>query len=157
MRKFTKKVVKNLIKKKIKISIAESCTGGLLSSEITSVKGSSKIFNFGIVSYSNQSKINIIKIPLKIIKKYGAVSSQVCLGMLKNTFKILNTDIAVSITGIAGPAGGSIKKPIGLVFIGIKKKNKTIIKKYIFKNKGRSYIQKAAVNKSLKLISLFIK
>ena len=116
-----------------------------------------KIFNFGIVSYSNQSKINIIKIPLKIIKKYGAVSSQVCLGMLKNTFKILNTDIAVSITGIAGPAGGSIKKPIGLVFIGIKKKNKTIIKKYIFKNKGRSYIQKAAVNKSLKLISLFIK
>tara|TARA_Y100000590_G_scaffold460168_2_gene618896 strand:+ start:189 stop:662 length:474 start_codon:yes stop_codon:yes gene_type:complete len=157
MSKLIKKVVKNLIKKKIKISIAESCTGGSLSSAITSIEGSSKIFNFGIVSYSNQSKVKIIKIPIKIIKKYGAVSSQVCLAMLKNTYKISNTNMAVSITGIAGPSGGSIKKPVGLVFIGIKKKNKIIIKKYIFKNRGRSYIQKAAVNKSLRLILLFIK
>ena len=145
-------IVKKLIKKRLKISFVESCTGGLLSSTITSVNGSSKVFIIGLVAYSNQSKINLLKVSKNIIRKYGAVSEQVCLAMLKNISKIARTKMSVSITGIAGPSGGTIKKPVGLVYIGIKKTNKIKIKKYLFKNKGRSYIQKTAVSKSLGLI-----
>ena len=134
------------------ISTAESCTGGLLSSSITSISGSSKVFTIGFVVYSNNSKINVLKVSKRIIKKYGAVSKQVCLSMLKNLSKISKTSISVSVTGIAGPKGGSKIKPVGLVFLGIKKDNKIKISKYLFKNNGRNYIQKAAVNKSLELI-----
>ena len=152
MKLLSRNIIKNLNKKKIKISFAESCTGGLLSSAITSISGSSKIFSLGLVAYSNQSKIKILKIPKKTIKKYGAVSEQVCSSMAKNVSKIGKTIMSVSITGIAGPKGGTKKKPVGLVYIGIKKGNKIVVKKYLFKNKGRSYIQKTAVNKSLELI-----
>ena len=147
-----KRIVKKLIKKKLKISIAESCTGGLLSSAITSVDGSSKVFNISLVVYSTQSKIKVLKVPKKIISKYGSVSEQVCRAMVKNIYKIGKSNISISITGIAGPSGGTMKKPVGLVFIGIKKGTKISSKKYLFKNKGRSYIQKITVNKSLKLI-----
>ena len=150
-------IVKILKRKKLKISFAESCTGGLLSSAITSVSGSSKIFNLGLVTYSNQSKNSILKIPKIIIRKYGAVSYETCLSMVKNLSKIAKTGVSVSITGIAGPKGGTRKKPVGLVYIGIKKGNKTLVKKHLFKNKGRLYIQKIAVNKSLDLILSFIK
>ena len=152
-----KKLVNRLIKKKLRISFAESCTGGLLSSSITSVSGSSKVFGLGLVVYSNISKINLLKVEKKTIKKYGAVSEQVCLAMVKNVSKISKTNISASVTGIAGPGGGTKKKPIGLVYIGIKKGNKIIVKKYLFKNKGRSYIQRTAVNKSLKLILMILK
>ena len=152
MKPLSKKIVKKLIKKKLKISIAESCTGGLLSGAITSVNGSSKVFSVGLVAYSNQSKINLLKVSKNIIRKYGAVSEQVCLSMVKNVNKIGKTNMSVSITGIAGPSGGTKKKPVGLVYVGIKKGNKINIKKYLFKNKGRSHIQKAAVNKCLGLI-----
>ncbi len=152
MKLLGKKTVISLIKKKLTISVVESCTGGLLSSIITSVSGSSKVFTLGLITYSNQSKINLLKIPKKLIKKYGTVSEQVCLAMLKSINKIGKTNISVSVTGIAGPRGGTKNKPVGLVFVGIKKKNKIEIKKYLFKNKGRSYIQKATVNKCLKLI-----
>jgi len=152
-----KKIVKILIKKKLKISFAESCTGGLLSSAITSVNGSSKVFTLGLLTYSNQSKTQILKVSKNIIRKYGSVSEQVCLAMVKNLSKISKTNISVSITGIAGPSGGTKIKPVGLVYVGIKKGNRTDVKKYLFKNKGRSYIQKAAVNKSLGLISSFLK
>tara|TARA_B100001179_G_scaffold192356_1_gene149500 strand:+ start:170 stop:643 length:474 start_codon:yes stop_codon:yes gene_type:complete len=152
MKLIGKTIVKKLIKKRLKISFVESCTGGLLSSTITSVNGSSKVFIIGLVAYSNQSKINLLKVSKNIIRKYGAVSEQVCLAMLKNISKIARTKMSVSITGIAGPSGGTIKKPVGLVYIGIKKANKIKIKKYLFKNKGRSYIQKTAVSKSLGLI-----
>ena len=152
MKFISKNIVKKLIKKKIKISIAESCTGGMLSSSITSVSGSSKVFTLGLVAYSNQSKIKILKVSKKVIRKYGAVSEQVCLAMVKNIAKIGKTNMSVSVTGIAGPNGGKRKKPVGLVYIGIKKDNKISIKKYLFKNKGRSYIQKATVNKCLGLI-----
>ena len=152
MTSLPKRIVKKLIKKKLKISIAESCTGGLLSSAITSVNGSSKVFNIALVTYSNQSKIKVLKVPKKIITKYGSVSEQVCRAMVKNLHKIGKSNISISITGIAGPGGGTTKKPVGLVFIGIKKGTKIISKKYLFKNKGRSYIQKLAVNRSLKLI-----
>ena len=157
MKLLTKKIVKILIKKKLKISFAESCSGGLLSSAITSVSGSSKVFTLGFVAYSNQSKTKILKVPKNIIKKYGSVSKQVCLAMVKNLSKISKTNISVSITGIAGPSGGTKKKPVGLVYLSIKKGNRTEVKKYLFKNKGRSYIQKAAVNKSLGLILSFLK
>ena len=151
------KIVSLLKKKKYKISLAESCTGGLLSSSITSVSGSSKVFTLGLVAYSNQSKINDLKVSKNIIRKYGSVSKQVCLAMVKNLSKISKTNISVSITGIAGPSGGTKIKPVGLVYVGIKKGNRTEVKKYLFKNKGRAYIQRAAVNKSLGLILSFLK
>jgi len=152
MKSICKKIIHKLIKNKIKISFAESCTGGMLSSAITSVSGSSKVFNIGLVVYSNKSKIKVLKVSKNILKKYGSVSEQVCKIMVKNVAKIGNTNMSVSITGIAGPRGGTKKKPVGLVFVGIKKGNKIDIKKYLFKNKGRSYIQKTTLNKSLKLI-----
>ena len=136
----------------MKISFAESCTGGLLSSAITSVAGSSKVFNLGLVVYSNNAKVKILKVPKILIKKYGAVSEQVCIAMVKNVGKISKSSLSISITGIAGPGGGTIKKPVGLVFLGIKKGNKINVKKYLFKNKGRNYIQKVTVKKVLKLL-----
>ena len=116
MKKISQKIVRLLGKKKFKISFAESCTGGLLSSAITSISGSSKVFTLGLVTYSNQSKINTLKVPKNTIRKYGAVSYETCLSMVKNLNKISKTNISVSVTGIAGPRGGSKKKPVGLVF-----------------------------------------
>ena len=152
MNELVKKIVNGLIKKKLTISTAESCTGGLLSSAITSVAGSSKVFKLGLVTYSNQSKIQILKVLKNIIIKYGAVSEQVCLAMVINLNKISKTSISISITGIAGPSGGTKEKPVGLVFVGIKNRNKISVKKYLFKNRERAFIQKAAVDKSLRLI-----
>ena len=156
MKNLANKLVKNLIRKKLKISFAESCTGGMLSSTITSISGSSKVFNLGLVTYSNKVKIDILKVPKKIISKYGAVSSECCLSMVKNLSKISKADISVSITGIAGPNGGTKFKPLGLVYIGIKKGNKIIIKKNLFKNQNRISIQKATVITSLKIINKII-
>jgi len=152
MKKLSQRIVKLLKKKRLKISFAESCTGGLLSSAITSISGSSKVFTLGLVTYSNQEKINILKIPKRIIMKHGAVSYETCLSMVNNLNKISKTNISVSITGVAGPQGGTKQKPVGLVFIGIKKGNKTLVKKYLLKNKKRNSIQKTAVNKALNLI-----
>ena len=149
MKNLVNKLVKKLIKKKIKISFAESCTGGMLSSTITSVSGSSKVFNLGLVTYSNKVKIDILKVPKQIITKHGAVSKECCLSMVKNLSFISKANISVSITGIAGPNGGTKFKPVGLVYIGIKKGNKIIIKENIFKNKNRISIQKATVRTSL--------
>ena len=157
MKLFIQKIVNKLIKKKLTISVAESCTGGLLSSTITSISGSSKVFTLGLIAYSNQSKIKVLKIPKNIIRKYGSVSEQVCLTMVKNLSKISKTNMSVSITGIAGPSGGTKIKPVGLVYVGIKKNDRAEVKKYLFKNNGRSYIQKATVNKSLRLILSFLK
>ena len=147
-----KKIVKILTKKKLKIAFAESCTGGMLASEITSISGASKVFGMGLVTYSNQAKINILKVKRNIIKKYGAVSTECCEAMVKNLAKISKAQINVSITGIAGPNGGTKTKPIGLVYIGIKKNNKLIITKNIFKQKQRLAIQKATVKKTLEII-----
>ena len=157
MHQLAKKIINNLTKKKLTISVAESCTGGMLASAITSVNGSSKVFDLGFVVYSNKSKVNILKISKNIIKKYGSVSEQVCLSMVKNLNKINKTNISVAITGIAGPSGGTKKKPVGLVYIGLKKGNKTEVHQCYFKNKGRAYIQKATVRKSLDLILRSIK
>ena len=147
-----KSLVKILIKKKLKIAFAESCTGGLLASSITSISGASKIFNLGLITYSNQAKIKFLKVNKNIIKKYGAVSHECCLAMVSNLSKISKANINVSITGIAGPKGGTKQKPVGLVYIGIKKANKTQINKCFFKSRKRSSIQKASVKKALNLV-----
>jgi len=157
MKKLSQKIIKLLSKKKLKVSFAESCTGGLLSSSITSISGSSKVFSLGLITYSNQAKINILRVPKKIIMKHGAVSYETCLSMVKNLSKISKTKISLSVTGVAGPKGGNKQKPVGLVFIGIKKGNKTLVKRYLFKNKKRNSIQRDTVNKALKLILRFIK
>ena len=146
-------IVKKLIKKKIKVSFAESCTGGMLASSITSVNGASKVFNLGFITYSNQAKIKILKINKKIIQKYGAVSAECCKAMVVNLSKISKANINVSITGIAGPRGGTEKKPVGLVYIGLKKGKKIIISKNIFKSRGRTAIQKSTVKKAIKIIN----
>ena len=147
-----KTLIKILTKKKQKISVAESCTGGLLASSITSTSGASKIFNLGLVTYSNQAKIRVLKVNKSIIKKYGAVSNECCSAMVHNLSKISKANINISITGIAGPKGGTKQKPVGLVYIGVKKGNKTQINKCLFKNKKRSSIQKAAVKKALGMV-----
>ena len=152
MKKLSQKVVKLLSKKRLKISFAESCTGGLLSSSITSISGSSKVFSLGLVTYSNQAKINILKVPKKIIMKHGAVSYETCLSMVKNLYKISRTNISLSITGVAGPNGGTKQKPVGLVFIGVKKGNKIQVYKCLFKIKKRSLIQIATVKKAIELV-----
>jgi|TARA_B110000027_G_scaffold131478_1_gene155855 PncC family amidohydrolase len=152
MKNLANKLVKKLIQKKLKISFAESCTGGMLSSTITSISGSSKVFNLGLVTYSNKTKIEILKVPKEIINKHGAVSNQCCLSMVKNLSKISKANISVSITGVAGPNGGTKLKPVGLVYIGIKKGNKISVQKNLFKNKNRISIQKATTFKVLKTI-----
>ena len=152
-----KKIISLIKRKKMKLAIAESCTGGMMSSTITSVNGSSKVFTMGLVTYSNQAKTSILKVPQKIIKKYGSVSVQCCLAMVNNLSKISKSKVCVSITGIAGPKGGSKQKPIGLVYIGIRVGKKVIVNKCNFKNKGRAYIQRQTVKKSLNLLFRLIK
>ena len=147
-----KSLIKLLIKKKIKISVVESCTGGLLASAITSISGASKIFNLGLVTYSNQAKIKILKVNKNIIKRFGAVSYECCYEMVNNLSRISKANINISVTGIAGPRGGTKKKPVGLVYIGLKKGNKIQIIKCLFKSKERSSIQKATVKKALNLV-----
>jgi len=151
-----KKVFLLLKKKNLKLAIAESCTGGMLSSSITSISGSSKIFSMGLVTYSNQAKTSILKVPKTIISKYGSVSVQCCLAMVNNLSKISKTKVCISVTGIAGPKGGSKQKPVGLVYIGIKKDKVVKINKYLIKNRGRNYIQKITVKKALNLIHNFL-
>ena len=152
-----KSLIKILAKKKLKISVVESCTGGLLASKITSTSGASKVFNLGFVTYSNQAKIKILKVNKNIIQKYGAVSHECCSMMVNNLSKISKANINVSITGIAGPKGGTNSKPVGLVYIGIKKGNKISVNKCLFKSKKRSSIQRASVNKALNLILRTVK
>ena len=146
-------LVKRLIKNKLKISFAESCTGGMLASAITSINGASKVFDIGLITYSNRAKIKLLNINKNIIKKHGAVSHKCCKAMVVNLSKISKANINVSVTGIAGPSGGTKKKPVGLVFIGIKKDNKTLIKKNLFKSKNRKLIQKATVKMAFKIVN----
>ena len=157
MKKLSQKIVKLLKRKRLKLSVVESCTGGMLSSTVTSISGSSKVFTMGLVTYSDQSKNHLLKVPKQIIKKHGAVSIQCCFAMVNNLSKFSKSNIAVSITGIAGPGGGTKQKPVGLVFVGIKRGNKVKVNRYLFKNKGRSNVQRAAVKKALELILSVLK
>ena len=147
---------KKLIKKKLTISVAESCTGGLLAHNFTKLANSSKYFKMGLTTYSNQSKIKILKVNKNIIRKYGAVSHECCKAMVQNLSKISKSKINVSITGIAGPGGGSKEKPVGLVYIGIKKGDTLLIKKNKFKSKTRNSTQNSIVHNVIKIISKII-
>ena len=153
----SKKLINLLKKKKLKISFAESCTGGLMSSIITSNSGSSNVFNLGLVTYSNEAKQKILKVSKKVLKKYGAVSAQCCLSMVNNLSKISNSHINISITGIAGPKGGTKEKPVGLVYIGLRFKTKILVNKYLFKDKSRKNFQKKTVNTVIKTVLSIIK
>ena len=143
---------KKLIQKKLTISVAESCTGGLLAHNFTKLANSSKYFQMGLTTYSNQAKIRILKVNKNIIKKYGAVSGECCKAMLKNLSKISESKINISITGIAGPGGASKNKPVGLVYIGIKKGKTLLIKENKFKSNNRNSIQKLTLKKVIKII-----
>ncbi len=156
MNELSFKIVKLLTKKKLTVSFAESCTGGLLASTITSISGSSKVFNMGLVTYSNNAKMKLLKVPKKTITKHGAVSYETCQSMVKNLSKISKSNISISITGVAGPNGGTKEKPVGLVFIGVKKGGKIVVKKKFFKSKKRVLIQKNTVNEVLKIIKNII-
>ena len=143
---------KKLIKKKLTVSVAESCTGGLLAHNLTRLANSSKYFQMGLITYSNQAKIEMLKVNKNIIAKYGAVSSECCKAMVLNLSKISKCKINVSITGIAGPGGGSKDKPVGLVYIGIKKGKTLIIKENKFKSRKRNSIQRSTVSNAIKII-----
>ena len=147
---------KKLIQKKLTISVAESCTGGLLAHNLTKFANSSKYFQMGLTTYSNQAKIKILKVNKSIIGKYGAVSPETCKAMVKNLAMISKSKINISITGIAGPGGASKNKPVGLVYIGVKKGNKILIKENRFKSKNRFSIQKVTVNATIKIINKII-
>tara|TARA_Y100000768_G_C23792404_1_gene593220 strand:- start:48 stop:512 length:465 start_codon:yes stop_codon:yes gene_type:complete len=126
----SKKVINSLIKKNISISVAESCSGGLISNTLVKHEGVSRIFSLGLICYSNKSKTKYLSVSKKTLDKYGAVSTNVAKEMLENLYRKEKTQISVSTTGIAGPKGGSKLKPVGLVYIGIKfKKNNIIYKK----------------------------
>ena len=138
-----KKIINKLIKKNISIAVAESCTGGKISYLISTVPVVSKIFDVWLVTYSNNSKLKILKVPMSLINKHGAVSEEVSRLMVKNLYSITKSKICISTTGIAGPTGNTKYKPIGLIYIGIKFKNK--IKIYKKKLKGnRTIFQKKA-------------
>ena len=156
MFKITKQIIGLLIKKKITLSVAESCTGGMLASTITSIRGASKVFNLGLITYSNYAKMKILKVNKNVIKKYGSVSSECCEVMVKNLAKISKAHINISVTGIAGPDGGTESKPVGLVYIGVKKGKKILVIKNLFILKNRISIQKATVKKAIKIIKSLI-
>ena len=152
-----KKIIKKLITKKITISVAESCTGGLIASEIISIPNSSKIFNLGLITYSNKSKEKILNIKKKNLIKFGAVSPQVCKEMVENLYKITKSKVCISTTGIAGPSGGSALKPVGLVYVGLKYRKLSKIFMFNFMKKlSRNKIQKLTVNKVLNLLDKLI-
>ena len=138
---FYKKIINNLIKKKLSISFAESCTGGQLSKIFTDVPGISKIFDMSLITYSNKSKSLLLRISPDLLIKYGAVSEKIAYLMSNNLFKISKSKICVSTTGIAGPSGGTVKKPVGLVYIGITFNKKTLVFKKNFLG-DRKKIQK---------------
>ena len=117
---------------KIHLTTAESCTGGMIASSIVSIEGSSSIFKSGIVTYSNESKSEFLKIPLELINTNGAVSEAVAYQMAENVLSIMNSSLSIAVTGIAGPSGGSNDKPVGLVWIGIGTTKKILTKKYLF-------------------------
>ena len=151
-----RKLHNKLINKKLTISVAESCTGGLLASNLTKLANSSKYFQMGLITYSNEAKIKILKVNRNIIKKYGAVSKECCEEMVKNLSKISKSKINVSITGIAGPSGGTKDKPVGLVYVGIKMGKYLFILENKFVKKNRSSIQKNTVREVLNKITKII-
>lgn len=151
---FPVRLVRMLREHGLTVGFAESCTGGMLGADITSVSGSSAVFNGSIVSYSNDIKTKVLGVPAEIIEKHGAVSAECAFAMVEGAAKVLGTDCAASVTGIAGPDGGTAEKPVGTVFIGVKVKDKTEVQGYTF-NGDRPAIRERAVKTAFtKLIDL---
>ena len=144
-------------KNKLKLSTAESCTGGLISTALTSLSGASSVYIGGIIAYNNEVKNKLLGIPLNIINDNGAVSAAVAEEMSLNTVKIFKTDFAISVTGVAGPTGGSAEKPVGTVWVGIsyfiERKIKTKSNLFSFGNKSREHIRKLTCYEAIKLTS----
>ena len=145
----------NLKKKHLTIATAESCTGGLLANILTNISGSSDYFQMGVITYSNDSKIGLLNVPLKILEEYGAVSEQTAKVMANGVRKKANVKIGIATTGIAGPTGGSKVKPVGLVYIGITGLDKEVIKKYVFSG-SRLEIKERTCNQALRMLLDFI-
>lgn len=149
--KISSQIHKILVNNGKTVSVAESCTGGLLSKLLTELSGSSNYFILGVVAYNNKVKESVLKIPGKIILKNGAVSAEVAKRMAKAVKRIAKTDFGIGITGIAGPTGGSIEKPVGTVFIAVTNKNRVICKKFRFSG-SRNMIRNKAALKALELL-----
>jgi len=150
-----KKVVSLMIQKKKTLSLAESCTGGLLSHYLTNIPGSSKFFKIGIIAYANEAKQALLGVSSSTIKKYGAVSDQTIKQMAKGARRVLKTDFSIAISGIAGPTGSTPTKPVGLVFIAVCSKNK--LRSFQFKFRGpRQSIKKQAAKKALDIFLDFL-
>ena len=141
--------------KNINVTAAESCTGGMIASSIVSINGSSNIFKSSIVTYSNSMKSKLLNIPLSIIETNGAVSEQTVYHMALNVMSLMKADISIAVTGIAGPTGGSINKPVGLVWIAIGTKIKVFQKKYLL-NGNRLEIRQKTTLESLKFANKII-
>jgi PncC family amidohydrolase len=147
------RVIQQLIQKGISVSTAESCTGGLIAAEFTAVSGVSKIYHSGIVTYSNEAKEKLLKVKKTSLKKYGAVSSEVCSQMCFNLHKISKSQLTISTTGVAGPSGGTKLKPVGTVYVGIYFHKNIYIHKLMFSPKlTRLQIQKGTVKEVFALI-----
>ena len=151
----TEKLYYNCIKNRLTITTAESCTGGMISSAIVHINGSSQIFKSSVIVYSNDMKSKLLNIPKDLITKNGAVSEIVVHNMAKKSLQILNSDVSIAVTGIAGPNGGSVDKPVGLVWIGIGTKEKIITNKYLFDG-NRLQIRQKTTYESLKLANKII-
>ena len=145
----------NCLEKKLTITTAESCTGGMIASSIVSVSGSSAIFKSSVVTYSNEMKSKILNIPLKSINENGAVSKVIAYTMAYNVLDLMNSDISIAVTGIAGPDGGSKNKPVGLVHIGIGTKKNIVTKRYLFKG-NRLKVRQETTLEALKLANEII-
>ena len=145
----------NCLEKKLTVTTAESCTGGMIASSIVSVSGSSAIFKSSVVTYSNEMKSKILNIPLKSINENGAVSKVIAYTMAYNVLDLMNSDISIAVTGIAGPGGGSKNKPVGLVYIGIGTKQNIVTKRYLFKG-NRLKVRQETTLKALKLSNKII-
>lgn len=143
--------IQKLIVKRLKIALAESCTGGLLAGALTSISGSSQCFELGIVTYSNQAKHEMLGVPKVILEKYGAVSYQTAYWMAKGVREIAKANLGLSITGIAGPLGGDEIKPVGLVYMALVQEEFSISHKYLFKG-DREEVRNLAVEKGIDLI-----
>ena len=143
------KLVKKLKKKRLKISFAESCTGGLLAHSITTINGASKIFNLSVVTYSNDSKSSILKVPKKIINKFGAVSEEVVGEMVTGALSESRANLGIAISGIAGPGGGSPERPVGTVCIAWKLNEGVEIKKTFLFDGNRNEVRYKTVLKAL--------
>lgn len=145
------KLFELLKEKNLKISTAESCTGGMIGASITSIPGISSYYGYGFVTYSNEAKQKLIGVKEETLNKFGAVSAQTVLEMAEGALNVSGSDIAVSVSGIAGPDGGTKEKPVGLVYIGIATKNKSSFNKFIFKG-TREEVRQQTVNSAFEMI-----